>query len=518
MKIVSVTQMRKLDQLAIEAGTAGETLMERAGCGACECLYEWLAGVVSRHCREISVIAGKGNNGGDAYVMARRLAVESELRPKVYSVCPVEELQGDARRNAERLPSEATFQYCPDKLPVSALMPGTVVVDGLLGTGISGGLREPYRTMIRQINESGRPVMALDIPSGLNGDTGEAAGGLVVQADLTVTMGLPKKGLFADTGRIFCGRLRQVNIGLPEETVEAAESAGRADFISDIEPLLQRRPGAAHKNTFGQVLVAAGSSRYIGAPILTAKGSLASGAGLVTAAVPKTAWAAGPGPTLPAALIVRRVNDSGDGYFTHDSISELEELTRQANAVVFGPGVRTEPETGGALMNILKQGQPTVIDADGLNLLAADSESFAGILEQAVLTPHPGEMSRLLHGFGLSGTTAGTRAEQAVQLAGHSGAVVVLKGQATVVAAPSGEYWVSSSGTSALATGGTGDVLAGLIGGMLAQGKSRTAASRIAVFTHGLAAEVSDRAEISFTADDLDEAISEAFKQITPFA
>ncbi len=522
MKIVSVEQMRSLDQQAIDSGITGETLMERAGRGAVEFIQEWIAQMAPAHRRKITLLAGKGNNGGDAYVAARILAQEEDLKLTVFSVCPINELHGDALLNARRLPESVDLKVRSGKLPPAAFGADTVVVDGLLGTGFKGELKEPYRTIINQVNQSGCPVAALDIPSGLNGDSGRPAQGGAVQADLTITMGLPKTGMFTAAGRRHCGRLRVVDIGLPAKAVKQAESYGQADFQEDIRKLLPRRPNSAHKRTFGRILIAAGSRQYIGAPLLAAQGASVLGAGVVSVAVPAGVWTDTPCPHLPASLIVSQVDSGGHGRFNAVSIPHLQGLLKQSEAVVFGPGVGVDNEAGQVLKALLRQRCPIVVDADGLNLLAASGSEFRTMLEQAVITPHPGEMKRLLWGFGINGDFSESleekRSEAAVLLARKTNAVVVLKGQGTVVASPQGEFWISGAGSAALATAGTGDVLAGMIGGLLAQGKSREEAARIGVFIHGLAGEIGMPSERSFTADDLPPAVARALQATTPFA
>ncbi len=519
MKIVSVKQMRELDRQAIDSGISGEHLMELAGRGASHEIASWLHDLGRTGRRRVSLLAGKGNNGGDAYVAARYLAAETNLQTTVYSVCSPEELDGDARINAERLPAGIPLIVCPEKLPESSLADDTLVVDGLLGTGLGGDLREPYKTIIGQVNRSRCPVAALDIPSGLDGDSGRPTGELAVEADLTIAMGLPKSGLFSPVGRIFCGVLRTVDIGLPEALAASAAATGEADFASDIAALLGRRPPDSHKNTFGRVLVVAGSGRYIGAPALTARAALRGGAGLVTAAIPRGLWVKTPAPALPAALIVHPVAGGEEACrFNRSSIPELAELADRAEAVAFGPGVGVEPGTGDVLQALLEHSRVAVIDADGLNLIAAAPEHFATALDGHLLTPHPGEMARLLKAFNLTAQGGDDRKQQALVLARATGATVVLKGMNTITARPDGRHWLNSSGNSALASAGTGDVLTGLIASLLAQGHKPAEAARIAVFIHGLAAETAGRSQRGLIADDLPEAIDEALRRISPFA
>lgn len=524
MKAVTAAVMRGLDAAAVAAGRSAEELMERAGTGAARELRDWCEQrLAPAHRQRWVVLAGRGNNGGDAYVVANWLAEHTAQPVTVYAAVHPDALAGAARHHARQLPPMVPVFVVEGSLPDAALEAGGVIVDGLLGTGLAGAVREPFATFIRQVNASGRPVAALDLSSGLDADTGEPLG-VAVLADLTLTMGLPKAGCFTAAGARHTGALRVVDIGLPEAAVAAASAALQVVTAADIAPLLGRRPHEAHKHTFGQVVVAGGCTDYAGAPLLAGAGALRSGAGLVTLAVPATLR-----PWLRPrydALMLRAIPDAGTGHLGGSPV--LDELVVGAQAVLFGPGCGRTLATGDALAAVLRTPQPLVLDADGLRLLAAQPDllprpavktdtAVAAASPVTVLTPHPGEMRALLDGFGLGALAAAARPEQALALARHTGAVVVLKGAQTVVATPDGAWCVNSSGSSALATAGTGDVLAGLLCGLLAQGWTAWDAARAAVFIHGLAAELAPAGR-ALVADDLLELIPGALRQLSPFA
>ncbi|NLF17364.1 MAG: NAD(P)H-hydrate dehydratase [Lentisphaerae bacterium] len=514
MKTLSVASMRELDARTIAAGTPGLTLMERAGQGAFEEVLDLLAGRWAwLHRPAFTVLAGAGNNGGDAYVVARCLA-EAGFPVEVFALVPPSALRGDALAASRRLPAAVPVQTVAE-LPAASLTPRHVVIDGLLGTGFSGALRAPCATWIRQVNAAGCLAVALDLPSGLDGDGGVVAE-VAIEADVTLTIGLPKAGLLTAAGLRHCGSLRCIDIGFPAALVEALPGSGPDAFtLADARALAQRRPRDAHKGTFGHLLVVGGSGWYAGAPFLAGQGALRSGAGLVTVAVPRGCE---PLCRVPAALIVRRLPDDGGGFLGRASSAALRGLVAGRQALVFGPGLGPAPEALECLGDSLDGAVPAVIDADALRLLAACPSLTARARAAMVLTPHPGEMAALLQGFGCRLAASASRAEQARALVQASGAVVVLKGMGTVVASPDGAVTVNTSGTPALATAGTGDVLAGMIGALLAQGYGAAAAARLGAFVHGRAAESHAGAEGALVADDLIELLPSAWCEISPRA
>ena len=492
MKIVSAKTMRGLDNAAIKGGIPGLELMERAGVGAVHELIDFLSGISAGHQRQIVVLTGKGNNGGDGYVMARVLQ-EMGWPVCVHALSPPGELSGDAATNAKRLPVELLHQGA---LPTG---PGIVYVDCLLGTGISGAVREPFLSVIEQVNASRNPVVAIDIPSGLNADTGEVANSAIV-ADLTITMAQPKAGLMRGQGPAHRGCLRAVDIGIPAQLVANARSEGEATLAADIRPLLGRLLRTSHKGTMGRIAIVGGSRQYPNAPILAATAALRGGGGLVTMAVPEAAQhMLGRGPN---AIIPRMFEDA-----------PFSEWLPAQDVVAVGPGLGRGEDAIEVLRQVLQANLPTVIDADGL---AAIPECRRLFPRQAptILTPHPGEMRRLAEALKIAEED---RLALARKVAEKLCCVVVLKGADSIVAEPFGTIAINTSGSPALSTAGSGDVLTGLTAAWMHTAPSTFAAARAAVFVHGLAGELGCGVR-SLIADDLPDLIGPAMTAVSPFA
>ena len=493
MKVVSAATMRALDAGAIASGTPSLELMERAGVGAVHELIAFLERLPGCHRRRIAVLCGKGNNGGDGYVIARVLH-ERGWPVEVYAYAPLGDLQGDALINAKRLPAGLLRS---GDLPASS---GTIFVDCLLGTGISGAVRAPFLSVIEQVNASGCPVVAIDIPSGVNADTGAVANSAIV-ADLTITMAQPKSGLLRGDGPDHRGALRAVDIGIPGRLVIAAKSAGEATMAADIRPFLARALRNSHKGTMGRIAIVGGSRQYPNAPVLAATAALRAGGGLVTMALPETSL-----PLLghaPQAIIPRLWEDA-----------PFQEWLPSQDIVAVGPGLGRSPASAAVLREVLNVGLPTVIDADGL---AAIPECL-GLFPRAattILTPHPGEMGRLADALGIAETD---RLALASKVAEKLGAVVVLKGADSIVAEPYGTVATNCSGSPGLATAGSGDVLTGLTAAWMHVASSTFVAAQAAVFVHGLAGELAPCGVRNLIADDLPELIGRAMHDISPFA
>lgn len=506
--------MRELDAGAIAAGTPGDVLMERAGRGAFREIRAWIRQLPESAAERFLILCGKGNNGGDGYVIAR-LAAGAGLRVEVISSCPVDALTGDAALNASRLPASVPVTHVTGMLPADVLRPGTLIVDALLGTGISGCIREPVAGWITQVNASGLPVVALDVPSGLNSDDGTISGP-VIQARLTVTMGLPKTGLFIGEGTERTGRLRCVDIGLDPEQVKFAESAFNVITAADVAPFLGRRPFDGHKRTFGSLGVVGGSEMYRGAPMLAGEAGLRTGCGLATVVMPKAA--AQVVDRACRALMIRPLDDHGSGCFSADVVRDLHPMADDFDTVVAGCGMTVSPGGAPVLGELLGWDCPKVIDADALRLLARFPQLLQARKNAVILTPHPGEFKALWQGILTTTSMPESRWEQAVQLAVETGCFVVYKGAGTVVAFPDGDWALNTTGDTALATAGTGDVLAGMIGGFTAQGLPARAAAICGVFLHGVAGEISTRGTRGVIADDLPGLIPEAMRMVNPLA
>ncbi|HBC85376.1 MAG TPA: hypothetical protein DCZ94_00320 [Lentisphaeria bacterium] len=512
MKTVTSDQMRELDRLTIESGTPGKILMERAGEGATCHILEFISTLHPSHVRRFVILAGKGNNGGDAYVVARLLSEKTSLPVKIFSTCSSNELSGDAKLNAGRIPEGISCEF-RSEMNKKDFSDGDIIIDGLLGTGISGLLRKPYKQWIEAVNASGKPVISLDIPSGLNGDDGSTAGA-VIKADLTISIGLPKRGLFEGSGTESCGRLRHVDIGIPLKFTGKISSDIDAIFAQDMKHFLGRLEMNSHKGSRGHVLVIGGSRKYRGAPFLSGLSALRSGAGLATVATPENVHAV----PKTLSLIVRKISDDGTGYFTASSLPELLGLIKKSDSLAIGPGMSDESSVKEMLLSAGNFEKPAVFDADALNIISKQPSIILKRKFPSVLTPHPGEMKRLLAGFGLAKLVDADRLLQARSLAEKTNSVIVLKGHRTVIASKKCTPAVNTSGSPALSTAGSGDVLSGMIASFIAQGFSPFAASVFAVFIHGLAGENGKFGNRGLIADDLPALIPVTMKKISPFA
>lgn len=518
MKAVSARTMRALDAETIRSGAVdGFHLMLRAGEAAFREILQAFPPA-----EKYLVLAGKGNNGGDGSVVAARLA-EAGRCVELFLTCDPSELSGDAL---------SAFRLIPDSVPVHRKLTPDVftqdclLIDALLGTGFSGSPRDPVSSWIRQINSSDRPVVSLDLPSGLNADDGTTPGE-AVRADMTVTFELPKAGLFLGNGPALSGRLRVPKIGIPAALTDAAEALFLVSGLQDALPFLQREPFDTYKNQRGHILIAGGSRDYSGAPFLAGEAALRTGAGLVSIAVPDCACSGG---SLPHALMIRRFTSS-NGYFpsTPSDLDHLSELLRKADAAVFGPGLGADPAVTPVIALALEWEKPLILDADALNRIAASADLRAKLLTRTsgctVLTPHKGEMARLLHSF--QQTECGDSVSDACLLARLTGAIIVAKGPHTVIAAPDGFFTRNLSGCTALATAGSGDVLSGMIAALTASYIVRSGKADLrqavaaSVYLHGLAGELCAPVPCSgrgTAADDLIRMIPAALRTVSPFA
>jgi NAD(P)H-hydrate epimerase len=472
MKAVTTEQIRQLDQRTIAAGTPGEELMQRAGLAVARSAIEFLK---RRDARAVLLFAGKGNNGGDAIVAAGHLA-GSGCHPTLVLLCRRQELRGDSLVHFQKLVGGIHVFELPTLDQLSDIVAETepaVVVDGLLGTGLKGEVREPYATAIKVINGLQRSVVAIDIPSGLDSDTGEVHG-VCVRADVTVTMGLPKIGLLKPAAADFVGRIEVADIGFPRKLVDEIQTDVELLTVSDVAPLLPHRQRSAHKGNFGHLLVIAGSEGYTGAPILTAHAAARAGAGLVTLAVPRNIYPIVAG-NCPPEIMPRPFDGVPD--------------TAGFDAVAIGPGLGQQPETQKMVWKVISScSVPMVVDADALNTVAQATTALKKLQRPLVLTPHPGEMARLVRQTVKE--VEAQRWEIARNFAREYGVTLVLKGAGTVITDKSGKLWINSTGNPGMAKGGMGDALTGIIGSFLAQGMTPLDAARAGVFVHGLAGDL----------------------------
>ena len=502
MKAVTTEQIRRLDQLTIAAGTPGEELMERAGFAVARAAVRFLK---QHDSRSVLLFAGKGNNGGDAIVAARHLAAAG-CQPALVLLCQRKDLQGDPLLHFKKLVSGIHIFELPTLDELSEIMAATdpaVIVDGLLGTGLQDEVREPYATAIKVINGLHRPVIAIDVPSGLHSDMGEIHG-VCVRANATVTMGLPKLGLLEPAAVDFVGTIEVADLGFPRQPVDELQTDVELLTARDIASLFPPRHRSAHKGEFGHVLIIAGSEGYTGAPVLAAQAAGRVGAGLVTVAVPRNIYAI-VAANCPPEVMPRPI--------------DFEELVPSYfagfDAVAIGPGLGQHAKTQKMVWKVVSGCPlPMVVDADALNALAAGVTALKKLEKPLVFTPHPGEMARLI------GKTAGEvqadRWDIARGFARDSGVVTVLKGAGTVVTDRSGPLWVNSTGNPGMARGGMGDALTGVIGAFLARGMTALDAARAGVFLHGLAGDMAreELSEDAMLTTDLIEHLGAALKAV----
>jgi NAD(P)H-hydrate epimerase len=513
MFIVTASEMRECDRRTIETHRVpGAVLMERAGRGCALALARRFAPL---NRRRIWIVCGKGNNGGDGLVLARLLH-DSGLNPRVFLTAPEEEIAGDAALQVPPLRSRG--------IPLEALDPPALeaigslgaedlLVDALLGTGFRGDLSAELHPVVAALNASPARVVAIDLPTGLVADRGGVAGP-AVRADLTVTMGYPKRAFFLYPARSFVGEWRVVDIGIPDEVEAHVRPKARWVRRGAVRGLFPDFPRDAHKGRRGSVLIAGGSPGLTGAPCLAALAAGCAGAGLVRVAVPRSLQ-----PVLATKLteaMTFAMPETWAGTLAGDAQGPLLALSGAWDALVLGPGLGRDDETD-QLVRAVYSLWPSrlVVDADGLNALAHGPwPEEQAARPPAVLTPHAGEMARLA-GVPVPEVLAAPM-EIAGDLAKRHRVVVVLKGTPTIVADPEGGLLVSDTGNPGLATGGSGDVLAGMIGTFLAQGLDPAWAGASAAYLHGRSADllVGARGERSLLASQVAMNLAGAWREL----
>lgn len=511
MKVVTANTIQALDKQTIkECGISGLQLMENAGrCCVKEIIAEF--GLKGR----CVIMAGKGNNGGDGYVIARLLTLES-WDAKVIVLADRVQITGDAAVNLEKLPG-SVVDYCTSEGELSTMhmeeiFQADVIVDALLGTGLCSNINGIYLEAIDLINASGRPVFSVDIPSGVHATNGRVLGD-AVRADTTVTFALAKLGQVLYPGAEHTGRLVVADIGIPQKLME--EAAGY-DFLDEdtVRPMLHRRNRESHKGSFGHCLIIAGSAGKSGAAALAANSAVRAGSGMVTLAAAESIHNILEIKTTEA--MTSPLPDSGNGFLTNAAFPTIQKLLVDMDAVAIGPGLDRHPETYSLVQNLVETvTSPLVIDADGLNAIAEDVTVLKRKKsKQVILTPHPGEMSRLL-GTSIPDVEA-IRISASQEFARNYGVYLVLKGARTIIASPSGAVAINGSGNPGMATGGMGDVLTGIIVSLLGQGRTAWEACCLGTFLHGFAADmvVEEKGEIGINASDVIEKLPYAYKRL----
>jgi hydroxyethylthiazole kinase-like uncharacterized protein yjeF len=508
MKIVTAEEMRAIDRATSERfGVPSLTLMENAGGAVAEYVLSHYAAA-----ERIVVFCGKGNNGGDGFVAARRLH-ERGKKVQVILLANPEDLRGDAAIMLGKLPNPAIVVRSREELRSGRVRPSLeadLYLDAVLGTGFKPAVSGLYADAIKIINDSAVPVIAVDIPSGADADAMHPQIGTIPRADAIVTFTAPRPAhVFA---ALTTGPTVVADIGSPEEAIV---STLQLNVITarDVAAMIAPRPAESNKGSYGHVLVVGGSLGKAGAAAMAGMAALRVGAGLSTVATAKSviATVAGFHPELMTEPLV----ETKEGTIATDARNRVVELAEGKRAVAIGPGISRDPQTAELIQSLVAVLQvPVVLDADGLNACEGRSDELSGKGRTLVITPHPGEMARLVRC-----TVADVQKDRlgvARKFAREHELIVVLKGHRTLVVRPDGEAWVNTTGNPGMATGGTGDILTGMVAGMIAQNPEQAFfAVLAAVHLHGLAGDVMREkvGEHSLVATDLLQGLPEAFQR-----
>ncbi len=539
MKLVTAEEMRSLDEEAIKKiGIPSIVLMENAGLKTAQIIekeYSPLKG------KSVYIFCGPGNNGGDGMVVARHLFNQG-IKVKIFLLGKKEKLKKDAARNLaitekmgisikeitssediESLKKELTPSPFPlpygERIKVRGkrkflyyeLKEVEVVVDALLGTGSKGAPRGLMKEAITLINKYSKNILALDIPTGVDADTGEVAGE-AVKADHTITFAYPKRGLYLYPGMDYAGKIKVVDIGIPS-TLEEKRIKSNLLTSSDVSKDLFYRKLSSHKGSFGHLLVIAGSEGMTGAASLSALAALRVGAGLVTLGIPESL-----NPILEIKLtevMTLPLPESKEKTLSYRAFEKIEKFSQRCKAIALGPGISLHKESKELVTMIIKRlNIPLVLDADGINALVGEVSLLSKYKAPLIITPHPGEMSRLLK-IRVEEVQK-DRIKSAITLAKKTGTITVLKGARTIIADKEGNNWINSTGNPGMASAGSGDVLTGIIGGLLVQGIPPLEAAKFGVYFHGYAADlvIQEKEEMSLIASDILENLPGAIRRI----
>lgn len=540
MKVVTAEEMREIDRKTIASGVPSIELMENAGRAVARAIKSRFAPLRGKR---VSLFCGKGNNGGDGLVVARLLAKE-RAKIKVFLLAKKGELKEDPKTNlgkalsekirTPRSAREPCFSRFARKIEVTEIdtsqklerfgqeiKESDLIVDAILGTGIKGAPKGLEAETIKFINALKKPIVSVDIPSGVEGSTGKVSGE-AVRADLTITFGLPKIGLVVYPGAEYVGELEVADIGIPKKFLEDEKIRVNLITKEEISSYLKPRKPDTHKGTYGHLFVIAGSVGMTGAATLTSQaaslcfGALRSGVGLVTLGIPESLneimeIKLTEGMTLPLPETKKKT-------LSLKAEKKIIEFSKKTDAIALGPGLSINKETQRLVKNLIKKiSLPMVIDADALNALVGHLSILRSRIQDPgsrIITPHPGEMARLI------GKTTKEVQENRIKIAGDFAkrykVIVVLKGARTVIADPEGNIYINPTGNPGMASAGVGDVLTGMIGSFLAQRKEPLEAAKIGVYIHGLAGDLAcqEKGEEPLIASDILEKLPQAFKSL----
>ncbi|NLC63876.1 MAG: NAD(P)H-hydrate dehydratase [Thermoanaerobacterales bacterium] len=519
MKVVSPYTMKLIDKKAIEDyGIPGIVLMENAGMAVADMIdsvYQ-ACHVHGQNNTNVAIFCGKGNNGGDGFVAARHL-VNRGYNVRVFILHDAEDISGDALTSFNIIGKMGIYvKVLKDEADLANVRDfcnnSFAVIDAIFGTGFGGEIKGVFRSVIDLINCLACKVISIDIPSGISGYTGKIAG-IAVKADYTVTMALPKVGLLLYPGAAHVGELTVADIGIPKTLIDSAQAEAVVLEKAQIKKLLKPIPMDAHKGIAGKVFILAGSEGMTGAAALTGLSAARSGAGLVTVGIPKSL-----NEIMEVKLteaMTMPLHETKNRSISIDALEEALAFVQKCDAVALGPGISLSEET----KEFVKQFTalcpvPIVLDADGLNVLAENPEIFKRAIAPLVITPHAGEMSRLLSKR--VETIQNDRLTVVKEAAKKFECVTVLKGANTLIADSDGHVWINPTGNYGMATGGSGDVLTGIITAFLARGMKPVDAARAGVYIHGLSGDKAALAKghISLIANDIIDNLAIALKEI----
>ena len=515
MRVLNTQQMREADRQTIDdIGLPSIVLMENAGrqaVAAMEAAFEDLGS------SKVGVLCGRGSNGGDGFVVARTLA-QRGIEAVVYLLGAVADVRGDARVNLEILGrvgvSVVEISNAQEwELHSSEISECDLIVDAIVGTGFHGPLTGLLETVVADVNGLGVPVVAIDLPTGVSADSHELEGE-AIEASMTVTLAAPKLPLILPPADAYGGDLVIADIGIPGAVIDELEGPWLEILTRErMRELVPARAADSHKGDFGRVLVVAGSLGRTGAAHLAALGALRSGAGLVTIATPRSCVA-----TLAAMMpeyMTEPLEETRAGAIDFAAIDRVLDI--KADIICIGPGIGQDPSTAAFVQAVVERaGVPLVIDADAINAFAGDPDRLTardGV--DVIITPHPGEMARLLD-VSIEQVQS-DRLEHAREFAAARRVYVVLKGHRTIIAGPEGRSFVNLTGNAGMATGGTGDLLTGMIAAWFAQILDAEAACKLAVYVHGAAGDLAeaDEGEVALLPSDIAERLGDALLELT---
>jgi ADP-dependent NAD(P)H-hydrate dehydratase / NAD(P)H-hydrate epimerase len=518
MRVLTAAQMREADRRTIEdIGIPSLVLMENAGRQVVAALEAVHSDLLER---QVAILCGRGNNGGDGFVVARTL-LQRGVDVSVFLIGQVSDVRGDAKVNLDILGRlGVTIVEVSDgqawELHLSEVRDCHLIIDAIFGTGLNGPVRGLIESVITDVNASGIPVVSIDLPSGLSADSCDAVGESI-EAGMTVTLGAPKLPLVLPPAENKAGDIVIADIGIPADVIDALDGS-RVELLtrSDIRELITPRTPDSHKGDYGHVLLVAGSRGKTGAAYLSAMGALRSGAGLVTVATPACCQpiVAGMAPEYMTVALGEVTDDLNVGALDPEGVDALIEIAR--DVIALGPGLGQAPATQQFVKSLVDRAtMPLVIDADGLNAFSGDPDRLAGREgRDVIITPHPGEMGRLV-GMSTDEVQA-SRLEIARNFAIAHHVYVVLKGHRTLIATPDGKVFINPTGNAGMATGGTGDILTGMIAAWLGQLLDAEAACKVAVYLHGMAGDLADADEgdVGLIASDVVSHLGDALQEL----